>query len=63
EIEVEVEDEVKVKRPVYDLTFEEWLELPDALVISWENAVYELNPHWLPKEGKARSGSGTSGTS
>jgi hypothetical protein len=28
--------------------FEAFLELPDALVAQWENAVYELNPHWLP---------------
>jgi hypothetical protein len=35
--------------------------LPEALVISWEKAVYELNPHWLPtKEGKVRSDSGGS---
>lgn len=35
-------------RPVIHLTFQEWLELPESLVISWEKAVYELNPHWLP---------------
>lgn len=63
EIEIENGGAVKV-RPVFDLTFEEWLELPEALVISWETAVYELNPHWLPgQEGKARSGSGRSETS
>ena len=58
--EIEVEGEVKL---VSDLTFEEWLELPEALVISWEKLVYELNPHWLPaKSGKVRSDSGTKGT-
>jgi hypothetical protein len=35
-------------RPVYDLTFDEWLDLPEALVMEWESAVYALNPHWLP---------------
>lgn len=46
-------------RPVWDLTFDEWLDFPEPLVIAWERAVYELNPHWLPPaddqdgEGKA----------
>lgn len=25
-----------------------FLDLPDALVIIWENAVLEVNPHWSP---------------
>jgi hypothetical protein len=29
-------------------TFEEFLDLPDTLVMKWEQAVYRLNPHWLP---------------
>ena len=30
-------------------TFEQFLELPEWLIVPWENAVYELNPHWLPQ--------------
>lgn len=33
---------------VSDLTFEQWIELPEALVVEWENVVYEVNPHWMP---------------
>lgn len=35
-------------RPIRDFTFDEWLELPETLAIAWENAVYAMNPHWLP---------------
>ena len=31
----------------WPLTFEEYLELPEALAIEWEEAVADLNPHWL----------------
>lgn len=30
----------------WPISFEDFLELPETLVIDWENAVYELNPHW-----------------
>ena len=33
----------------WPLGFDAFLELPDRLVVEWEEAVYELNPHWLPK--------------
>lgn len=33
----------------WPLTFEQFLDLPDALVGPWERAVYALNPHWLPE--------------
>lgn len=28
--------------------FEEFLLLPEPLIIQWEKAVYGLNPHWTP---------------
>lgn len=31
-----------------DITFEEFLDLPDALVTKWEELAYGANPHWLP---------------
>ena len=31
-------------------TFAEFLELPEPLVAKWENAIYELNPHWANRE-------------
>jgi hypothetical protein len=33
-----------------EITFEQFAALPEALVLQWEQAVYELNPHWLPQE-------------
>jgi len=33
----------------WPLDFEPFLELPDHLVAEWEQAIYELNPHWIPK--------------
>jgi len=30
-------------------TYEQFLELPELLVMEWESAVFELNPHWRPK--------------
>ncbi len=35
------------------LTFEALLELPEKLVRIWEDAVIELNPHWMPNVGLA----------
>lgn len=32
-----------------DISIEDFLELPDALVMIWEQAAYEANPHWLPR--------------
>lgn len=40
----------------WPLTFEQFLELPDALVGQWEKAVYALNPHWLPPEAENTPG-------
>ena len=31
------------------LSLQEWLDLPEALVLNWERAVYKLNPHWVIK--------------
>lgn len=33
-----------------DLDFEQFAALPEVLVLQWEAAVYELNPHWLPQD-------------
>lgn len=30
-----------------DMTPEQFLTLPDALVMQWEDAVFRLNPHWV----------------
>lgn len=32
----------------WPLPFADFLELPEALVYEWEQAVFELNPHWNP---------------
>ena len=32
----------------WPLAFEDYLALPERLGLAWEQAVYELNPHWLP---------------
>jgi hypothetical protein len=29
--------------------FEAFIALPEPLAIAWEEAVYRLNPHWLPR--------------
>ncbi len=31
----------------WPLGFEEFLALPEGLLVMWEEAVYELNPNWL----------------
>jgi hypothetical protein len=32
-----------------DPTFDQFCQLPEAFVVQWESAVYDLNPHWLPQ--------------
>ena len=32
-----------------DLTLEAYLALPESLGVLWQDAVFNLNPHWLPK--------------
>ena len=32
----------------WPMTFDTFLDLPETLVIDWESAAYDLNPHWLP---------------
>lgn len=34
----------------WPLDFESFLALPEQLVAEWEEAVYGLNPHWLPQQ-------------
>lgn len=36
-------------RPVAELTFSAYLELPDQLTEAWLEAVYQVNPHWQPR--------------
>jgi hypothetical protein len=31
-----------------ELSFDEFLELPEALIMLWQESTYEVNPHWLP---------------
>ena len=31
-----------------EMDLDQFLSLPEALVIVWEQAVYECNPHWMP---------------
>ena len=33
----------------FDLAPAAFLDLPEALVDAWVNAVYSLNPHWMPR--------------
>lgn len=32
-----------------EMSSDDFLALPDALVALWEDAAFKLNPHWLPK--------------
>lgn len=32
-----------------DISIDDFLELPDELVLLWEDAAYRANPHWLPQ--------------
>lgn len=36
-------------KPVAELTFDEFLALPDRIVEAWLATVYEVNPHWQPR--------------
>lgn len=33
--------------PSWPLSFDDFLELPESLLVEWEAVVYELNPGWL----------------
>lgn len=35
--------------PVKELTFEQYMALPDQVTEAWMEAVYTANPHWMPK--------------
>ena len=32
-----------------ELSFDEFLDLPEALIQMWQEATYAVNPHWLPR--------------
>lgn len=34
----------------------EFITMPDAVMTPWSDAVYRLNPHWLPDFGRAKEG-------
>ncbi len=36
-------------QPVGELTFEQFLNLPDQVTETWLEAVYRVNPHWSPR--------------
>lgn len=36
-------------KPVDELTFDEFMSLPDRITETWLNAVYRINPHWQPR--------------
>lgn len=36
-------------KPARELTFDEFLSLPDQITEAWLAAVYEVNPHWQPR--------------
>lgn len=36
-------------KPARELTFDDFLALPDQITEAWLAAVYEVNPHWQPR--------------
>ena len=40
---------IKIEENPDKLDLQTLLELPDSLVRRWEDTVWELNPHWIPK--------------
>lgn len=46
--------DVNKKQLKKKLTLDEFMELPDALVYLWEDAAFQLNPHWLPPAPKKK---------
>jgi len=47
-VEVKNRDKEKTQLKL-DLTVDDFLALPEALVMLWQEAMYALNPHWFPK--------------
>lgn len=48
----------KLVPPVEDLTFEEFINLPEQLAMMWVEAAVELNPRWAVGFGADESGEG-----
>jgi len=44
----------KKKLVLEDLSVEAFMELPEALVIEWEQAALKCNPHWIPQPPKEK---------
>lgn len=44
------------KRLDKNISLKEWFELPEALVMVWEQAVYKINPHWVVKPVETKEG-------
>ncbi len=42
-------DGAAMQFPDTTITLEDFLKLPEALIVLWEKAVYALNPHWVPE--------------
>ena len=53
--EVQNLEDAKVQLPA-EPTLEEFLELPEALILVWERVVYQMNPHWVPEMPKEKGG-------
>lgn len=53
----------------WPLSLADFMQVPDQLALKWENAVYELNPHWRPgwedeqQEKKASTSDSSNGSS
>jgi len=33
----------------WPISYDDFAQLPEQLVMLWETAAYDLNPHWLPE--------------
>lgn len=42
--------EISINGDTTEPTFARFLELPEVFAHQWEDATYELNPHWLPRD-------------
>jgi len=55
-IHAKIEKLKGMKELQQEMDLDEFLALPEALVIHWEQAVYGCNPHWLPVPKEDKSG-------
>lgn len=45
----------KLKLPE-EMGIDDFMQLPEALIILWERATYGVNPHWMPRRKDDESG-------